>query len=128
MGRVLEVLLRFRLTSTTEMDRVGFRLNGKDLPSNSMRKINELYRMKGPNKGGGGGSGYWYIFRLERDYWPVTGGNTLEVTLLERDPGVLLPVSVHFVELEVRYLMGRSFHRGLVDPDLGPYVSTSKGF
>ena len=128
MGRVLEVLLRFRLTGNTELDRVGFKLNGKDLPSNSMRKINELYRMKGPNKGGGGGSGYWYIFRLERDDWPVTGGNTLEVTLLERDPGVLPSVSVHFVELEVRYLMGRSFHRGLVDPDLGPYVSTSKGF
>ena len=121
MGRVLEVLLRFRLSGSTELDRVGFKLNGKDLPSNSMRKINELYRMKGPNKGGGGGSGYWYIFRLERDDWPVTGGNTLEVTLLERDPEVLLPARVHFVELEVRYLMGRSFHRGLVDPDLGPY-------
>lgn len=121
VGRVLEVLLRFRLSSNTELDRVGFKLNGRELPANGMRKINELYRMKGPNKGGGGGSGYWHIFRLERDDWPVTGSNTLEVTLLERDPGVLPPASVHFVELEVRYLMGRSFHRGFVDPDLGPY-------
>jgi hypothetical protein len=30
-------------------------------------------------------------------------------------------MSLRDVELEIKYLMGKSFHRGFVDPDLGPY-------
>ena len=41
--------------------------------------------------------------------------------LLARDAGVTPTLSLRDVELEVRYLMGRHFHRAFVDPDLGPY-------
>lgn len=120
-GRVHEVLLRIRLSHNTEIDKVEFKLNGTKLPEKSLRKINELYRMTGPRMGGGAGSGYWNIFRLEKEYWPVKGKNTIEFTLLKRDPHVLPSPTVHFVELETRYLMGKNFHRSFVDSDLGPY-------
>ena len=124
-GRVHEVILRVRVAANTEVDRLSFKFNGRELPQAGLRKINEIYRMKSLRQSGGAGSGYWYVFRLEREDWPVNGGNTLEVTLLERDPDVLPKAGVHFAELETRYLMGKNFHRGFVDPDLGPYEHTS---
>jgi len=55
----------------------------------------------------------------------------LEVTLLEVDTDVITephctgcPPALRYirdVELETKYLMGKSFHRGFVDPDLGLY-------
>ena len=119
VGRVHEVLLRVGVAGTTELDRISFKLNGRELPASGMRKINQMYRMSAPRHRGG--PTYWFVFRPDRDHWPVQGENTLEVTLLERDPDVKPPVALRDVELEIKYLMGRSFHRGYVDPDLGPY-------
>ena len=66
--------------------------------------------------------GYWYVFRLDPDHWPAAGENVIRVTLNERDPDVLGDSCVlRDVELEVKYLMGRGFPKGFVDPDLGPY-------
>ena len=118
-GRVHEVLLRVRVTGTTEMSQLGFRLNGADLPQSLMRRINEVFRMtaarfKIQNSN-------WFIFRLDRVHWPAKGPNSLEVTLVDDDPDIVLEPSVHDVELEIKYLMGQSFHRGFVDPDLGTY-------
>ena len=119
-GRVHEVLLRVRITSATELDRLSFKLNGTDLPSSLMRRINRMYTMSAPRYRV---MGQWYVFRLDKAHWPVKGTNTLEVTLLKRDPDVIPTAAVRDVELETRYLMGKSFHRGFVDPDLGPYES-----
>ena len=49
--------------------------------------------------------------------------NLSEVTLARRDPTVTLPVLIRDVELEIKYLMGKNFHRGQ-DLDLGPYESS----
>jgi hypothetical protein len=49
--------------------------------------------------------GYWHIFRLGPEHCLVTGENTLEAILLERDPDVV----EGFCTL------------GDVDPDLGPH-------
>ena len=65
--------------------------------------------------------GYWYVFRIDRDLWPVKGANSLEVTLLERDPDVTPQLAVRDVERDIKYLMGKNYHRGFVDADLGPY-------
>ena len=119
VGRVHEVSLRVGIAGTTELDRIRFSLNGKALPERIMRKINQMYRMSGPRNRSG--PTYWFIFPLDRAHFPQRGENTLEVTLLERDPDVLGAVSLRDVELEIKYLMGRSFHRGDVDPDLGPH-------
>ena len=118
VGRVHEVILRVLVMETTELDRLSFNLNGKDLPESLLRKINQMYRMSSPRYRV---FGYWFVFRLDREHWPRQGENTLEVTLLERDPDVTPQVVVRDVELEIKYLMGKSFHRGYVDPDLGPY-------
>ena len=77
-----------------------------------------MYTMGAPRYRVGG---YWYVFRLDREHWPVRGPNALEVTLLERDPDVTPQVQLRDVELEVKYLMGKNYHRGFVDADLGPY-------
>lgn len=119
LERVHEVLLRVGIASTTELDRIRFSLNGKELPESILRKINQMYRMSGPRNRSG--PTYWFIFRLNQAQFPRQGENALEVTLLERDPDVLGEVSLRDLELELKYLMGRNFHRGSVDPDLGPH-------
>ena len=118
VGRVHEVLLRVRLASTTELDRFSFKLNGKELPESLLRKINRMYKMSAPRYRV---MGYWYIFKLDREHWPVAGDNTLEVTLLERDAHVTPQLYLRDVELEIKYLMGKHYHRGFEDPDTGPY-------
>ena len=40
---------------------------------------------------------------------------------MKREPQVIPPLVLRDVELEVHYLMGRHFHRGFVDRDLGPW-------
>ena len=110
--------LRVRIMNTTELDSIRFRLNGVDLPDELLRKLNEMYRMRAPRYRTG--SGYWFIYRLDEARWPQCGDNTLEVTLLERDPDIIPESYLRDVELEVKYLMGKHFHRGQ-DADLGPY-------
>ena len=83
VGRVHEVLLRVRVIETTELDRYRFKLNARELPDRLLRKINRMYSMSSPRYRV---RGYWYVFRLDREHWPVKGTNSLEVTLLERDP------------------------------------------
>ena len=117
-GRVHEVLLRVRIMNTTERDRLRFRLNGKELPAALLRIINEMYGMSAPRYRTG--SGYWFVYRLDRTHWPKRGQNALEVTLLKRDSAVIPEVFIRDVELETKYLMGKNYHRGQ-DADLGPY-------
>ena len=117
VDRVHEVLLRIRIMNTTELDHLVFRFNGQVLPDLLLRKINQMYRMSAPRYRTG--SGYWFIYRLDRTHWPRQGQNSLEVTLTKRDPVALPQVFIRDVELETKYLMGKNFHRG-EDPDLGP--------
>jgi len=119
VGRIHEVLLRLRVMKVTELDRLSFKLNGIELPDALLRKINQMYRMSAPRYRVN--NCYWYIFKLDREHWPVQGTNTVEVTLLERDPDVSPQVYLRDVEMEIKYLMGKNFHRGFVDQDLGPY-------
>tara|TARA_B100001123_G_scaffold322895_2_gene362385 strand:+ start:4057 stop:5757 length:1701 start_codon:yes stop_codon:yes gene_type:complete len=118
VGRVHEVLLRIRVANITELDRLTFRLNGKELPPASLRKINQMYRMSAPRYRTG--SCYWYVYTLDGSNWPRKGLNEIEITLLRRDPEVVPDVLVRDVELQIQYLMGKHFHRGQ-DIDLGRY-------
>ena len=123
--RVHEVLLRVRIMQSTELDRFSFKLNGQELPTASLRMINELLgKLKAPRYIV---YGYWYVFTLDRDHWPRQGANTLEVTLLERDPDVTPQVLVRDVELEIKYLMGKNFRRDFSDPALGPWQGVNSG-
>ncbi len=121
VGRVHEVILRLRVRNHTELDRLAFRLNGKLLPESSLRKINGLYRMSAPRFRVS--NSYWYIFRLDRKHWPLRGRNTVEVMLTQRDPDVTPQIHLRDVELEIKYLLGKNFHRGEADPDLGPAIN-----
>lgn len=120
-GRVHEVLLRVRLTNTTELDRYEFRFNGKPLAPEGHRRINETYKMSAPRYRV---NGYWYIWRLDAAHWPETGNNKFEVTLTKRDPDLIPGIALRDVELEIKYKMGKNFHRGQ-DPDLGPAQGSS---
>lgn len=121
VGRVHEVLLRVRVMGHTERDRLKFVLNGRELPAGLLRQINELYRMSAPRYRTG--SGYWYAFKLDAKHWPLKGDNKLEIELLQRDAQALPEIFVRDVELDIKYLMGRNFHRGH-DIDLGPYEAS----
>ena len=118
VGRVHEVMLRLRLAGAVETDRLEFRLNGELLPASLLRKINRVYRMSAPRFRV---FGYWFVFRLDREHWPVKGKNEVEVVLRHRDPDILPPLSLRDVEFDIKYLGGKNFARGQ-DPDVGPYV------
>ncbi len=122
VGRVHEVPLRLRLAGATETDRVEFRLNGKLLPDSALRKINRVYRMRAPRYRV---FGYWFIYRLDPEHWPVQGKNRVEVTLLHRDSDIIPALNLRDVELEIKYLAGKNFARGQ-DPDVGPYQPVEK--
>ena len=124
VGRVHEVLLRIRITDTTELDRIAFKLNGEALPDSALRIINQMFWMSGPRRTA---QGYWFVYTLDRDSWPRRGANTLQITLLERDADVTPPVVVQDVELETKYLMGKHFRRGHDDPALGPFEGRMGG-
>ena len=116
-GRVHEILLRFRVMNTNQLDRLVFRLNGQALPGSALRKINQMYRMSTPNRGSG--FGYWFVYHLDQAWWPRKGKNEVEVRLEHRDSTVIPEILLHDVEMEIRYLMGKNYHRN-EDPDLGP--------
>ena len=80
-----------------------------------------MYRMSAPRYRTG--SGYWYAFRLDAKHWPKKGNNTLAVELVRRDTQALPEIFVRDVELDIKYLMGRNYHRGQ-DVDLGPSESS----
>lgn len=116
--RIHEVIIRMRVMNVTEKVRLSFRLNGQELPDSSARIINEMYRMKAPRYRTG--SGYWFIWRLDQNHWPVRGANNLQIVLLEDDPDTLPSIYLRDVEMEIKYLKGHHFNRGQ-DSDLGPY-------
>ena len=118
---VHEVILRIRITRVTELDVFRFALNGRDLPEQIQRKINHVYQMSSPRFRSH--PSYWFVFKLEAEHWPQQGDNHIEITLLERDPELTPELAVRDVELEVRYLRSKNYHRGIhnTDPDLGPF-------
>ena len=118
IGRVHEVMLRIRLHGATESDKVEFRLNDKLLPDSQLRKISRVYRMRAPRYRV---FGYWFIFRLEREFWPVRGKNAIEVVLRHRDADIIPKLNLRDVEFDLKYLGGKNFARGQ-DADVGPYV------
>jgi hypothetical protein len=118
-GRVHDVILRLRLTNITESDRLDFQLNGLPLPADCLRRIDETYRMQAPRFRAG--SAYWFVFRPPAALWPRQGANRVTVRLLERADDVIPEISLRDVELEIKYLMGKAYHRGYVDPDLGQW-------
>ena len=85
-----------------------------------LRKINQLYTMDGPRYRVVGG--YWYIFKLDPEHWPLKGKNIIQLELLCRDADIAEAFcTLRDVELETKYLKGKNFHRAYVDPDLGYY-------
>lgn len=100
--------MQIRLMRATDRDRLSFKPNGDELPAHIMRKIDHIYQMTAPRYRSH--SSYWFVFRLDE-------------ALHERDPEATPLIYVRDVELEVRYLRGKSTYRGVhnTDPDLGPY-------
>ena len=118
VDRVFDVKLRFRITSATETDEYVFKINGNTIPDTFLRKINRTYLMASPRHRI---FGYWYVFKLPKEFWPSKGKNTLEVSNLKRDEDIGPKPELRDVEFEIKYLMGKNYHRSFVDEDLGPY-------
>jgi len=118
VGRLHQVILRIRVMNTVETDRLSFYLNNIELPDRLLRKNNQIYRMQAPRYRTG--SGYWFIYKLEQDQWPKKDENTLQISLLQQATDITSQIYIRDIELEIKYLMGKNFHRG-DDSDLGIY-------
>jgi hypothetical protein len=119
VNRLHDVLLRIRITGATETDSFTFKLNGTALPKTSMRIINQMYGMDSPRYRI---FGQWYVFRLDKKYYPIKGVNSIEVISENRDADLEVKLTLRDVEIDTKYLLGASFGKGFVDPDLGPYT------
>lgn len=118
-SRIDEIILRVRVTNSTERDIYSVKLNGIPLPDSLRRTINTHY---GKTSQYGKLRGYFFVYHLNQQTWPVQGINEVEVTLEECDPQTDPERYVYDVELEVRYLMGKRFYRSIQDSDLGPFT------
>ena len=105
-GRLHRVGLRVRITGITPDDHYRVCLNGAELPDALCRRLDFTYRMNAARFRVG--RYYWFDYTLDRAHLPVPGENTVEITLLHRDPRVSVPVQVRDVELEIEYTEGRN--------------------
>ena len=121
--RVHDVLLRIRIQDITELNEFEFKINNKKLPFSLCRKINQLYVMPGSAPRDRVMGGYWFIFHLTSEYWPVKGNNEIDITLLNRESDLSDKIicKVIDIELETKYLKGKNFHREFSDLELGPH-------
>ena len=87
-------------------------------PAAGLRRINQMYTMFTPRYRV---FGQWFVCHLPWELWPEPGDNEFELTLLERDPVMVQEIALRDVELEIRYLMGRNYHR-IPEHDLGPRI------
>ena len=119
VNRLHDVLLRIRITGATEKDSFMFKLNGTALPKTSMRIINQMYGMDSPRYRI---FGQWYVFHLDKTYYPMKGVNSVEIISENRDVDLEVQLTLRDVEIDTKYLFGASFGKGFVDPDLGSYT------
>ena len=68
------------------------------------------------------GFGYWFVYDLDKENWPKKRTNWIEIILEYRDPQVIPEITLHDIEMEIRYLMEKlmekNFHQN-ENPDLG---------
>ena len=107
-GRVEAVRLSVRLTNMElPLDQVEVRLNGTLLPDEMLEPSDLHFRafeniIVGPY-------GYVMEYQLPRDRYPVRGDNSVQVTLVHRDPKINLPVELYDVDLSIKYRAHRHF-------------------
>ena len=113
-GRVESVCLRVRITAIEPaLNPVRIRLNGQVLPD-SLLQLNDLgYRLIGT--GSVGPYGTVYEYSLTPEYFPISGRNTVEVTLVRHDPDISLDFDVWDVDCVIRYRLHRHFRREPID-------------
>ena len=109
-GRVEAVVLEVHIAAIeASLNEVRIALNGRLLPADLL-SLNDLgYRLI---RGGAVGPyGFVYGYELTPDYYPEVGRNTIEITLVRRDPNISLPFAVHDIDCQVRYRRHRNFVR-----------------
>ena len=114
LGRVDEVVLRIRLSNfEPDSNRIRVRWNGSPLPDSILRRIDLHFRVirQGPI----GPYGYVLEYRLTPEHYPRPGDNTVELTLLKRDPKLSIPVGAYDVDCSIRYLAHRDFERAPIE-------------
>ena len=102
--------LRVRLSNyQPHYDQVRIELNGKELPDSILQKVDMTYRLI---RGGAVGPyGYAFDYYLGPDQFPKKGKNRVKVTLLKRDPGISLKLSLYDVDCFIEYRLHRHFER-----------------
>ena len=107
-GRIDSVHLRVRLTNVEpSLNSVRMELNGTMLPDTILRLHDRIYRQY--EFGTINPYGYFYDYRLTPDFYPLQGKNRLQVTLVQADPLIDLPIDLYDVDCIIKYRPHRDF-------------------
>lgn len=110
LGRVRSVRLRVRVTNIdASLSVLTVALNGQVLPSSLVEPNDFTYRIV--NGSALGPYGYRFEYNLAPAYYPKRGRNTVQVTLVKKDPGIDLPFEIFDVDCQVRYRLHRHFEQ-----------------
>ena len=114
LGRIDSICLRVRITSIEPaLNEIQIKLNGQQLPD-SILELNDLgYRLIGT--GSVGPYGCVYEYHLTPEFFPRTGRNSVEITLLHHDPEIAIDFDVWDVDCAIRYRLHRNFRREPLD-------------
>lgn len=109
-GKIESVLLQVHITNIeASLNDVTVQLNGRYLPDSILELTDVTYRQL--RKGNTGPYGYKYEYRLDSNYFPNTGHNTITVTLVKRDKNIKLDFCLYDVSCKIRYRLHSNFER-----------------
>ncbi len=111
------VTLATRITQICPEDELRFFFNDRELPGASAKVSDYTFKIGFARPEATIGPHYWFDFPLPEEGLPRRGHNVFRVDLVKRAPALsrFLPVTVHDVEINVRYRPHRNaprqFHR-----------------
>ena len=107
------VTLTTRVTEICPEDELRFFLNDQELPRSSAQVSDYTFKIGFARPEATIGPHYWFDFPLVESFLPRQGHNHFRVDLVKRAPALsrFLPVTVHDVEITVRYRPHRNAPR-----------------
>lgn len=114
LGRIKSVRLRIRITNLDAvMNELKVELNGRVLPASILQANDLTYRIM--RAGVASPFGYSFEYELTPEYYPRRGRNSVQVTLVKKDPDLDLPFEIFDVNCSIRYRLHRHFERQPVE-------------
>ncbi len=108
LGRIKSVRLRIRVTNIdASRNEVKAELNGRVLPASILQANDLTYRIM--KQGSVSPFGYIFEYDLPPDHFPKRGHNSIQVTLVKKDPDIDFDFELYDVDCTIDYLLHRHF-------------------